>query len=80
MYSTSLKRQWDYYSVMETAKETGMEQGRKEEQVKANEKSYVVVENLIVKLGLSDEQAAEIAEVSLDFVINVRLSLMKPKS
>ncbi|MNY69117.1 hypothetical protein D3C86_2070070 [compost metagenome] len=40
-----------------------------------NEKNHDVVENLIVKLGLSDEQAAEIAEVSISFVKKVRKEL-----
>lgn len=43
-------------------------------------KSYDVVENLIVKLGLSDEKAAEIAEVSIDFVQKVRADLAKKKN
>lgn len=43
-------------------------------------KSYDVVENLIVKLGLSDEKAAEIAEVSIDFVQKVRTDLSKKKN
>jgi hypothetical protein len=40
-------------------------------------KSRVVVENLIVKLGLTDEQAAEVAEVSLDYVKTLRAELKK---
>ncbi|HWV71115.1 MAG TPA: hypothetical protein VN040_05350 [Pseudosphingobacterium sp.] len=43
-------------------------------------KSYDVVENIIVKLGLSDEKAAEIAEVSIDFVQKVRADLAKKKN
>jgi endonuclease III len=43
-------------------------------------KSYNVVENLIMKLGLSDEKAAEIAEVSIDFVQKVRSALAKEKN
>jgi predicted transposase YdaD len=39
----------------------GREEGKRKE-----------VENLIVKLGLSDEQVAEVAEVSVDFVKKVR--------
>lgn len=42
-------------------------------------KSYDVVENLLIKLGLSDEKAAEIAEVSIDFVQKVRADLAKKK-
>lgn len=40
-------------------------------------KSLEVVENLILKLGLSDSQAAEIAKVSVDLVKEVRLKLGK---
>ena len=35
-------------------------------------KSKVVVENLIVKLGLADEQIVELAEVDLAFVQKIR--------
>ena len=38
-------------------------------------KSYDVVENLIIKFGFTDEQAAEVAEVSIDFVRKVRENL-----
>ena len=40
-------------------------------------KSYEVVKNLIVKMGLSDEQIADVAEVSLEFVEKVRSVLDK---
>ena len=36
-----------------------------------------VVENLLIKLGFSDEKAAEIAEVSVEFVKKVRASITK---
>jgi flagellar biosynthesis/type III secretory pathway protein FliH len=36
-----------------------------------------VVENLIVKLGLSDEQAADIAGVTVEFVAAIRENLKK---
>jgi len=42
-------------------------------------KSYEVVENLLLKLGLSDERAAEIAKVSIDFVQKVRADLAEKK-
>jgi hypothetical protein len=38
-------------------------------------KSHDVVENLIIKLGLSDEQAADVAEVTIAFVKKVRKEL-----
>jgi len=37
----------------------------------------VVVENLIVKLGLADEQIVELAEVELAFVQKIRSGLNK---
>ena len=41
------------------------------------EKNHSVVENLIIKLGLSDEQAADVAEVKIGFVKKVRKELAK---
>lgn len=38
-------------------------------------KSHAVVENLILELRLSDEQAARIAEVDVDYVKKVRAEL-----
>jgi len=40
-------------------------------------KSRSVVENLLSELGLSDEQAARIAEVPLEYVAKIRASLKK---
>ena len=40
-------------------------------------KSMVFVENLIVKLGLADEQIVELAEVELAFVKKIRSGLNK---
>ena len=34
-----------------------------------------VIQNLIIKLGFTDEQAAEVGNVSIDFVRNLRNSL-----
>lgn len=45
----------------------------------AQKKSYDVVENLIMELGLADEQIARIAAVSIDFVQKVRADLAKKK-
>ncbi|WP_285059474.1 hypothetical protein [Pedobacter ginsengisoli] len=41
------------------------------------QKSHDVVENLISELGLSDDQIARIAEVSIEFVQKVRAQLKK---
>lgn len=43
------------------------------------EKSHDVVENLITKLGLSDEQAADVAEVTIAFVKKVRKEIASRK-
>jgi flagellar biosynthesis/type III secretory pathway protein FliH len=48
--------------------EKGIEKGKEEE-----------VRNLILKLGLTDKQAAEVAEVSTSFVKKIRTSLKKKK-
>lgn len=57
-----------------------IEKGRKEGMEKGMEKkSFEVVENLITELGLSDKQAARIAEVSETFVKKVRIALRKKK-
>lgn len=45
---------------------------------KGEEKTrHAVVENLILKLGLSDEQAADVAEVDVAYVTKVRAELKK---
>jgi len=41
----------------------------------AERKTHAIVENLLTKLGVSDEKAAEIAEVSLEYVKEIRASL-----
>lgn len=53
-------------------REEGIEKGRKE-------KNHIVVENLLSKLGLSDEQAADVAEVSVAFVKKVRKEIETKK-
>jgi len=64
MYDSSLKQKWDNKNVLDCA----VQEAREEEQVK-------VIKNLIVQLGLSDEQAAGIAEVSTDLVKKIRAGL-----
>ncbi|MEO6522462.1 MAG: Rpn family recombination-promoting nuclease/putative transposase [Mucilaginibacter sp.] len=70
MYDSSMKHKWDNKNVLDYAKKEGREQGMEE-------KSHGVVENLIVKLGLSDEQAADVAAVSVEYVAKVRAELKK---
>jgi hypothetical protein len=47
-------------------------------EIKGEEKrTHAFVKNLIVKLGLSDEQAADVAAVPADYVAKVRAELKK---
>ncbi len=52
----------------------GEKRGKLEGELRGKE---IEVENLITKLGLSDEQAADVAEVSVEFVANIRAKLAK---
>lgn len=57
-----------------------IETEKKRSEKKGEEKkSYDVVENLILDFGFTDEQAAKVAEVSIDFVHKVRADLAKKK-
>ena len=56
--------------------EKGIEKGRKKGM---EEGKQHVIENLIIRLGLSDKQAADIAEVPVSFIRKVRTSLKKKK-
>ncbi len=62
--------------IVETVKAVAHEQGHLEGKLEG--KAEVVV-NLIQKLGLSNEQAADIAEVTVEFVANIRSKLSKKK-
>ncbi len=55
---------WDEYAILKTAKEQGKVEGKVEE-----------VKNLIQKLGLTDAQAADVANVTVDFVKKIRQGL-----
>ncbi|WP_257669381.1 hypothetical protein [Parapedobacter tibetensis] len=63
----------------------GIEQLLIETEKKGSEKKGIekgksdVVANLIQQLGLDDQAAAEVAEVSIDFVRKVRKDLAKKK-
>lgn len=65
---TAQKTKWDTQNAFESVRREATEQ-----------KSNSVVENLILKLGLSDQQVAEVAEVSIDFVKKVRNALENKK-
>ncbi|MNL31943.1 hypothetical protein D3C87_1537620 [compost metagenome] len=58
--------------LLDRRKKEGIEQGRQEER-------FEFVERLIEKLGLSDEQIADVANVSMDFVKKVREELASRK-
>jgi predicted transposase/invertase (TIGR01784 family) len=63
-YEKSRMAKWDEYAILQTAKE----QGKAENQAE-------VVKNLIQKMGLSNEQVADIAGVTIDFVKKIRQGL-----
>ncbi|WP_316815377.1 hypothetical protein [Pedobacter nyackensis] len=56
--------------------EKGFEKGIEKGEAR---KSHDVVENLIIKLTLSDQQVADVAEVSVDFVKKVRQEIISRK-
>jgi len=62
--------------LLDRFKKEGLEEGIQKGEA---EKSHEVVENLIVKLGLSNEQAADVAAVSVAFVKKVRKELEAKK-
>ncbi len=64
--------------IVETVKEIVREETERKTELKVEEKKNTeFVTNLIVKLGLNDEQTADVGEVSIDFVRKVRASLAK---
>jgi hypothetical protein len=66
--------------IIETIKKIEREEGFEKGMVKGIEKGKQdVIENLIIKLGLSDKQVADIAEMPVSFVKKVRVSLKKKK-
>ena len=69
---TEKRRKEGFEEGIQKGMEKGIEQGKEE-------KGFDIVENLINKLGLDDQQAAEIAEVPVSFVLKVRKTLRKKK-
>jgi predicted transposase/invertase (TIGR01784 family) len=79
-YEKNLMDKWTEYSVLQTAEERGLERGREEGREEGIEqKSYEVVKNLIIKLGLNNEQAANVADVPIATVKKIRASLRQKK-
>ena len=72
LYEKNLLDKWDAYSVLKTAKDKGIEEGKAEGKAE-------VVRNLINKFGFNDEQAASAAEVPVGYVKEIRASLKKKK-
>ncbi|GAB3432108.1 Rpn family recombination-promoting nuclease/putative transposase [Niabella aquatica] len=72
LYEKNLLDKWTEYSVLKTAEERGMEKGREEMQEQ-------IVKNLIIELGLEDQEVARIAETPVSFVKKIRASLKKKK-
>ncbi|MCD2424153.1 Rpn family recombination-promoting nuclease/putative transposase [Niabella pedocola] len=68
LYQKDVLNKWTEYSVLKTAEENGIAEGK-----------AAVVANLIDKFGFTDTQAMHAADVSLDFVKKVRASLKKKK-
>ncbi|WP_257669583.1 hypothetical protein [Parapedobacter tibetensis] len=62
--------------LLDKAEKQGIQKGMEKGE---ETKSYKVVANLIQQLGLDDQAAAGVAEVSTDFVQKVRLALQKKK-
>ena len=95
LYEKALLDKWTDYAVRKTAKEKikvaekkgmekGMEKGIEKGMEKGMEKgielkSYEVVENLIIKFGFNDEQAANAAGVPVAVVKKIRIALKKKK-
>ena len=63
-----IEREEGFEKGMERGMEKGIEKGKQE-----------VIENLIIKLGLSDRQVADIAEMPVSFVKKIRAVLKKKK-
>jgi predicted transposase YdaD len=67
-------------TIKKIEREEGIEIGREKGIEEGIEKGkQEVIENLIIKLGLSDKQVADIAEMPVSFVKKVRTSLKKRK-
>ena len=75
-----IEREEGFEMGMEKGREKGIEEGMEKGIEKGIEKGKrEVIENLIIKLGLSDKQVADIAEMPVSFVKKVRVSLKKRK-
>ncbi|HRP57343.1 hypothetical protein [Agriterribacter sp.] len=63
-----IEREEVFEKGIEKGMEKGIEKGKRE-----------VIENLIIKLGLSDKQVADVAEMPVSFVKKIHAALKKEK-
>ena len=70
MYNASLKAKWDNKNVMDYAVEQGVERGREEERLK-------IAINLISKMDFSDEVIADLADLPVAKIKQLREDLNK---
>ncbi|HMI02011.1 MAG TPA: hypothetical protein VK541_05985, partial [Pedobacter sp.] len=66
MISAKTKQRWDYYSVLETAKEMGEEKGRAIGEEKGAHEKAVTVATKLKNKGASLEEIQELTELSID--------------
>lgn len=71
-YIMEQKNKWDLYAIKETAEERGEARGRQEA---TQEKNTAIIKKLLLKGNYSVEEIAEIAEVSIDFVLQIKNTL-----
>ncbi|MGJ7033103.1 hypothetical protein [Niabella hirudinis] len=84
LYQKDVLDRWTEYAVLETAKEKGISEGMAmgvtkgiAEGIEKAKTAYI--RNLIVKLNFTDQQIADLTEVSIDFIKKIRVSLKKTK-
>ena len=70
MYNASLKAKWDNKNVLDYAVEQGVERGREEERLK-------IAINLISKMDASDEVIADLADLPITKIKELRENLDK---
>lgn len=74
-YERDLMAKWDEYAAKENMKYLRLEAEKKGMEKGMEKGKTEIIRNLIVKLGLSDEQAADIAEMPIHIVKEIRASL-----
>ena len=78
MYNASLKAKWDNKNVMDYAVEQGVERGREEGIAKGREEERLKIAiNLISKMDFSDEVIADLADLPVAKIKQLREDLNK---